>query len=406
MKEDLVGICGMGEDKAGAISRTINLLGEAGKLLPQGGDSVLIKPNLGWNKPWQTGTTTSPHFISSLIEVIEERNPASIIVGECPSIGMVGEDVFRETGYDRLRDMGVEVRDLGKDPTFTIKLPGNSLLKHVDLPESYRSADYIINVPVIKTHVNTCVTIACKNLKGLLPSAEKKRFHFLGLDRCIAELVSVVRNDLVIVDGGVGQEGLGPISGTPVEIGATIAGTNPVAVDATCIKAMGINISRVKHLEIAMNMGLCPGQGRIRVVGERPPNLFRPFKLPPEDFSGAYRGVNIIQGNACSGCIGALTVSLERMSEAGELDTLAERLGCINIALGPEAEVEGKEGKWILMGNCLRAQAERGRFVPGCSPQGWYVRDVIRSLIGLPPLFVDESLLDYGEENVTGRNGE
>ena len=70
-----------------------------------------------------------------------------------------------------------------------------------------------VNVPVVKIHVNTCVTISCKNLKGLLPSREKKRFHFLGLDRCIAELVSVVRNDLVIVDGQVGQEGLGPISG-------------------------------------------------------------------------------------------------------------------------------------------------------------------------------------------------
>jgi uncharacterized protein (DUF362 family) len=406
MKEELVCICSMGKEKAPAISRAIDLLGEAEEILPRRGDDVLIKPNLGWNKTWQTGTTTNPHFISALVDIIDKRDPSSIIVGESPSIGMVGEDVFRETGYDRLRDRGVEIRDLGKDPTFTIDLPGDSLLKHVDLPESYRSADYVINVPVIKTHVNTCVTIACKNLKGLLPSGEKKRFHFLGLDRCIAELVSVVRNDLVIVDGGVGQEGLGPISGMPVEIGAIIAGTNPVAVDATCINAMGIELSRVKHLEIAMGMGLCPEQRGIRVIGDRPPRLFRPFKLPPENFSGAYRGVNIIQGNACSGCIGALTVSLERMSEAGELDTLAETIGCINIALGPEAEVKGTEGNWILMGNCLRNQAHMGRFVPGCSPQGWYVRDVIRSLIGLPPLFVDESLLGEGEENVTGRNGE
>jgi uncharacterized protein (DUF362 family) len=404
MGREIVSLCGIDGDLKQSISRAIQLLGE--EVLPRKGDTILIKPNLGWSKTWETGTTTSPHFIRALVDLLEKSHPGRIIIGESPSIGMRGDEVFGVTGYDELREIGVEVIDLGKDSKYRLALPEGSLLEYLELPVTYRDADYFINAPVIKTHVNTCVTIACKNLKGLLPSKEKKRFHFLGLDRCIAELVSVIKNDLVMVDGQVGQEGLGPISGKPVEVGAVLGGTNPVAVDATCIRAMGIDISRVGHLEAAVEMGLSPSQGNIEVVGDPASSVFRPFEQPPEKFSSAYEGINIIDGNACSGCIGSLTVSLERMAEAGELEELRASLGCINIAMGPDAEIPGdKLGHWVIMGNCLRGRSTEGRYVPGCSPQGWYVRDILRGLMGLPPLFVDESLLQ-GVENVEEPTGE
>jgi uncharacterized protein (DUF362 family) len=401
MQREIVSLCSIDGDLSQSISRAIQLLGGFEEILPGKGDTVLIKPNVGWSKTWETGTTTSPHFVRALVDLLEKQNPGRIIIGESPSIGMRGEEVFRETGYDKLRDIGVEVIDLGKDSTYRLALPEGSLLEYLDLPVTYRDADYFVNVPVIKTHVNTCVTIACKNLKGLLPSREKKRFHFLGLDRCIAELVSMVETDLVIVDGQVGQEGLGPISGKPVDVGAVLAGTNPVAVDATCIKAMGIGPARVKHLNVAMEMGLSPPLGNIEVVGDPASDVFRPFEQPPEKFSSAYEGINIVDGNACSGCIGSLTVSLERMAEAGELDELRGSLGRINIALGPDAEIpEGELGHWVIMGNCLKDRSSEGKYVPGCSPQGWYVRDILRGLMGLPPLFVDETLLNPDVDDV------
>jgi hypothetical protein len=57
------------------------------------------------------------------------------------------------------------------------------------------------------------------------------------------------------------------------------------------------------------------------------------------------------------------------------------------------------------MGNCLRNRSTEGKYVPGCSPQGWYVRDILRGLIGLPPLFVDGSLLQ-GVDDVEEPTGE
>jgi hypothetical protein len=147
--------------------------------------------------------------------------------------------------------------------------------------------------------------------------------------------------------------------------------------------------------------------GNIEVIGDPASSIFRPFEQSPEKLTSAYDGINIVDGNACSGCIGSLTVSLERMAEAGELETLRDSFGCINIALGPDADIsENKPGPWVIMGNCLRNSANAGKYVPGCSPQGWYVRDVLRGLIELPPLFVNDSLLDPKIENVGDRTEE
>jgi uncharacterized protein (DUF362 family) len=386
-------------DLSGSVARAVELLGEPDCVLPRKGDVVLIKPNIGWNRTWETGTTTNPDFVRAIVELLRERGPSRVIVGESPSIGMDGADVFEATGYDKLTDEGVEVVDLGQDDLIHVPLPGPSLLGKVLLPSTYLHADYFLNVPVIKTHVNTCVTLSMKNLKGLLPKREKRRFHFLGLDRCIAELASVVRNDLILVDGEVGQEGLGPISGDRVPLGLVVGGANPVAVDATCINIMGIPCDRVKHLAIALEAGTDPPPDRLIHVGDAIPSVSRPFRLPPESLSRAFPGVRVVEGNACSGCVGALTVSLDRMARSGEIEMLRETLGCINIAIGPDADIpDDGSGNWVIVGNCLKRHSQRGSFVPGCSPQGWYVRDAIRKMMGLPPLFADESLLCDGAQ--------
>jgi len=391
---------------ARSIQRSIRLLGDPDEILPKTGDVVLIKPNLGWDKDWRTGTTTSPHFVQAMIDLLGPRRPSKIIVGESPSIGIRAKDVFHSTGYDQLRGKGLEIRDLGVDELSEVRLPRGTLLRKVLLPASYLAADYFINAPVVKTHVNTCVTLSTKNLKGLLPSSEKKRFHLLGLDRCIAELSSIIEHDLILVDGQIGQEGMGPISGSPVKLGVVIAGFNPLAVDATCIRVMKIPFTRVKHLRIARKLGLGPASKGIRLAGDPLPSVSRRFQTPPRDFSKAYEGIRIVAGDPCSGCIGSLTVSLERMLNAGELEILKSKIGCVNIAIGPRARVpEEPEGPWVIVGRCLWQLKSRGLFIPGCSPQGWFVRDVLRSMIGLEPLFVDKSLLMGCAESSATRTG-
>lgn len=110
--------------------------------------------------------------------------------------------------------------------------------------------DYLINIPVLKGHCQTKMTCALKNLKGCIPDFEKRRLHQLGLHNPIAKLNDVLKCDLVIVDGIIGdlcfEEG-----GTPVEMNRLIMGKDPVLVDAFIAESMRYSIEEIGYIKKA-----------------------------------------------------------------------------------------------------------------------------------------------------------
>src|SRR5690606_36606024 len=106
--------------------------------------------------------------------------------------------------------------------------------------------DYLINMPDLKAHCQTKLTCALKNLKGCVPDKEKRRFHTLGLHRPIASLNKVIKSDLILVDGIIGdlthEEG-----GTPVRLDRAIAGYDPVMVDAYAASLIGYRLAEIPY---------------------------------------------------------------------------------------------------------------------------------------------------------------
>ena len=90
-----------------------------------------------------------------------------------------------------------------------------------------------------------------------------------------------MRPDFAIVDGIVGMEGNGPIQGTPKPAGVLILGDDPVAVDATCARVMGLEPERIDYLAKA---GVLLGHlqtGKIRQLGESVAGVRTPFAVLP-----------------------------------------------------------------------------------------------------------------------------
>jgi hypothetical protein len=88
---------------------------------------------------------------------------------------------------------------------------------------------------------------------GQSPSAScygwpKNVLHWAGIDSATLDINAAVRPDFAIVDGIVGMEGNGPIQGEPKNAGVLILGDDPVAVDATCCRVMGLLPEKVKYL--------------------------------------------------------------------------------------------------------------------------------------------------------------
>jgi uncharacterized protein (DUF362 family) len=76
----------------------------------------------------------------------------------------------------------------------------------------------------------------------------KNILHVRGIPQSIIDLAATIQPGLTIVDGVVAMEGDGPIMGQPRPLGLVAVGTDPVAVDATCARIIGLEPARVPYL--------------------------------------------------------------------------------------------------------------------------------------------------------------
>lgn len=253
---------------------------------------------------------------------------------------------------------------------------------------------------MIKTHVMTGVSLALKNLKGVIPFSEKRRFHDMGLHKCIADLASAVHPDLIITDGTIGCEGLGPKEGTPVKLGVVLAGTNMVTVDAACCYVIGFDPRKNDHIAYShQKIGGSIDLEDMEIVGDSLASVQRNFKpacpTVPEDGR-----IDFINGHACSGCIGATMIVASRLVESGILDKLDEAGVHLSFAIGPKFD---KDQEWpeakdlFFFGNCTKKAAEgKGNYFPGCAPASIHITEYLSEYYG----FDHKSLEDGSEKRI------
>jgi len=133
----------------------------------------------------------------------------------------------------------------------------------------------IISVPKLKLHASAGVTLSIKNMMGAM---KPKGSMHTNLSRNIADLASILRPSVAVVDGIIAGEGH-ETSNDPVEMNLVIAGTDPVAVDAVGAAVMGVPPDSVKHLRYAVQRGLGTCDlDKIEVVGESIQKVKRQFR--------------------------------------------------------------------------------------------------------------------------------
>lgn len=366
-----------------SVRKAIELAGGLTDII-SGGDTVLIKPNLVVAQPSDTGTTTNPRVCKSIANLVREIG-AKPIIAESSSVGIDTEEAFKVAGYERLRDEGFEVIDLKKEETTKVPVPKGKSLKEVYLPKIVVDANVIISVPCMKTHAQTTVTLSLKNMKGLLPDTFKRKFHLdIGLYQGIADLHTVIKPALAVVDGIIAQEGLGPMAGKPVEMDLIIAGKDLVAVDAITSVIMGFAPRESGVTDAAATSGIGTAEPEeIEVVGEPIPNVQRRFKRAEES---VYELVTIPEGfqlllaeKACTGCRNCVLSSLVELKDRGQLD---KARGWTVVAGKIDKFPKADRERLLLVGNCTAKFRKRGIFVKGCTPND---RDVVSAILGEEP---------------------
>jgi hypothetical protein len=223
-------------------------------------------------------------------------------------------------------------------------------------------------------------------MKGVLHPKDKRRFHVLNIHKAIADLNAILPPTFTLVDGLIGQEGLAPAEGAPVNLGVIIAGENTVAVDSVCTRIMGFDPEEIEHIQYAVKkkLGSCK-LNDIETIGEKISDVKYDF-TPAEVELGEYENVEIINADACSSCIAAITLALNRMDSMGDLINFDD----LQIVIGSgEPEME-KFRKCFVVGNCGQGSYKKMKrnfpdicFIPGCAPPALEVEERIREHYGI-----------------------
>ena len=232
------------------VKRALQLCDGLKELKPS--DKVLIKPNIVLTSLRKKlplyGVVTTTRVIEEIVILLREHGCSDITIGEGSpfheELNLNTTNGFKSIDLIKIAEKyGVKLVDFNAGEFTSIDLGP----AHIKLARQALESDFLINVPVLKTHLQATVSLNLKNLKGCLKQSSKRKFHKKGLDEMIARLSTVLRPKLNVIDGIYSLErGPGP-SGRAYRTNLIIAGRDPFSCDLTGAACLGIEPRNVAH---------------------------------------------------------------------------------------------------------------------------------------------------------------
>jgi uncharacterized protein (DUF362 family) len=221
------------------------------------GQDVVVKPNIGWDSTPEEAADTNPYLVGRIVKRCFEAGAKNVYVFDhtaddwrkCYENSGIREQVKAANGT-------ILNGNNEKDYT-TVQIPRGKILSEVKVHEKILEADVFINVPVLKHHSSTKLTIGMKNLMGII--WDRWYWHSNGLNQCIADFPTALKPDLNIVDAYrvIKQHGPQGVSTNDVaQIGAQVISTDIVLADAAAAKFFGSNPADVGYIKTARDMGV------------------------------------------------------------------------------------------------------------------------------------------------------
>jgi len=383
--------------KAVELSRGLDRLPEKAR--------VFIKPNIVfWTRAvnfpkW--GVITTSRIIEDVVVLLKERGIDDITVGE----GMVMMDpgdkktpahAFESLGYDALkRRYGIKYVNIMDRPFEKVDLgDGVDLKFNADLIHS----DFVVDLPAMKTHNQTTVSLGIKNLKGAIDIPSRKKCHSpdpdKDLDFHVAKLADRMPPMFTLIDGIYTLEKGPGFDGRMRRSNLLVGSADVLSADLVGARVLGHEPSGIPHLANAARNHDRPGDlSDIEVVGEKIDHVasFHKYDFPyiedetcslPEPLAKQgikgiyYRKFDNTMCTYCSGINGHVLTALHFAWKGEPWDK-------IEILNGKRMEPAEGMNKTILLGKCMY-QAHRDNpviremiAVKGCPPKPG---DIVKAL--------------------------
>jgi uncharacterized protein (DUF362 family) len=249
---DLVAI--KGAEPEIMFDKAIEALGGMGAFVKRG-QKVVVKPNIGWDVSPERGGNTNPKLVARIIEHCFNAGAKEVVVFDhtCDK----WQRCYANSGIEAAaKNAGAKIASGDSEGYYQeVSVPEGKTLKKAKEHELVLGADVFINVPILKNHGGSRMTVAMKNLMGIV--WDRGYWHGTDLHQCIADYATYRKPTLNVVDAYYVMKRNGP-RGVSVDDVVTmksqLLSTDMVAIDAAATKLFGLDPKDVRHIELAAEM--------------------------------------------------------------------------------------------------------------------------------------------------------
>ena len=283
-------------DQAGQkVNELLDMMGGIGRFV-RPGEKTALKVNLLLAAQPEKAVTTHPSVAAAVARLVKKQGASPLIV-DSPGGGYKYDaksldKTYRASGMDRAaEESGAAVnQDFSHQE---VSFPQGRMIKRFEVISPIATADAVINLCKLKTHMFTYMTGAVKNHFGVIPGLAKPGYHAKLKDTgrfatMLLDLTELVGARLHLMDAVLAMEGEGPFAGEPRRVGLLLASTNPVALDAVGGEIIGLARDSNPVLVEAARHKIEPNRLEdVELIGLSPRELRVPkFKTPATYYGG------------------------------------------------------------------------------------------------------------------------
>ncbi|MDR2462856.1 MAG: DUF362 domain-containing protein [Verrucomicrobiales bacterium] len=248
-------------DRKAMLDRAIEALGGIGAFVKRG-QTVVLKPNIGWDVPPELGANTHPDIVGRLTELCLAAGAASVSVFDhtCDN----WEKAYANSGIKAAVEHAGGKMIPGNDETYyrEVTINGSDKLSKLKVHQLILDSDVWVNIPVLKHHGGATMSSAMKNHMGII--WDRGYWHKNDLDQCIADFIRHNRAPaLNITDAYHPMMRNGPRGKSADDlipnVRTLLASRDQVAIDAAGAKILGHTEDGINYVKIAAatNLGRC-----------------------------------------------------------------------------------------------------------------------------------------------------
>jgi len=263
------------------IENSIAMIFQDNHYLPRSKDAgILVKPNLNSDMCGLTGNTTDLRVLTTVLGFLKNMGYANITVGDGTSCGFfsMGINVISRLKIDKIAERyNVKILDLNNAQFKEVEFDRGNKIR---IAKVCFDSELFINLPKLKTHAETGISVCLKNLIGCVVGLDKQKVH---KNPCanILKLNEIIRPHVHIVDGLMAMEGTGPSKGKPIRMNWLLSGSNPLLVDMACAELTGFDYKDIPYLRLAEGKGLIKTDDKRQLLSAvRSSHLTRKFEKP------------------------------------------------------------------------------------------------------------------------------